>query len=280
MARRLNAMKAGAAPAAPRPVDRETERRLRALGYVASSTPQTGRVFTAADDPKTLIGLHTTLEDALAALKAGTPRTAERLLSQLIDARADFTVAYDRLAQIYHDTGRLPQAIATLERAARAGAADAGSLAALGGYLQEAGQLDRSIDVLESARSLNPSEMEVYEKLGVSYTRRGRFEEAHRMFAHLLNAAPDSATTLNNLGSLYLTERRWPDAIATLTKALAIDPGLANAHNGLGVAYAQQGDFAAAIGEWERALTLRPSLTDARDNIARARQLMRQPSRQ
>ena len=67
-----------------------------------------------------------------------------------------------------------------------------------------------------------------------------------------------------------------PDAIATLTKALAVDPGLANAHNGLGVAYAQQGDFARAIAEWEKAVSLRPDLTDARDNIARARQLMRQ----
>jgi arylsulfatase A-like enzyme/Flp pilus assembly protein TadD len=276
LGRRLNALKAGAAPATPQPVDRETERRLRALGYVASSTPQTARSFTAADDPKALIGLHTTLEDALAALGAGDARTAERLLLQAIAARADFTVAYDRLAQIYRDTGRLPLAIATLDRAARAGIADPASLAALGGYLQEAGQLDRAIEVLELARQLNPAEMEVYEKLGVSYTRRGRLEDAHRMFAHLLGLAPDSPVTLNNLGSLYLTERRWAEAIATLQRALALDPGLANAHNGLGVAYAQQGDLARAVAEWERALALRPSLTDARDNIARARQLMRQ----
>jgi arylsulfatase A-like enzyme/Flp pilus assembly protein TadD len=279
IARRLNALKAGARPAVPQAVDRDAERRLRALGYVTSAAPSADRPYTAADDPKTLIGLHTTLEAALAGLRAGDTRTAERQLSQLIAARADFTVAYDRLAQLYRDTGRLRQAIDTLDRSARAGAADAGSLAALGGYLQEAGQLDRSIEVLEAARQLNPSEMEVYEKLGVSYTRRGRFEDAHRMFAHLLSLAPDSPATLNNLGSLYLTERRWPDAIATLTRALAVDPGLANAHNGLGVAYAQQGDFVRAIAAWEKAVALRPDLTDARDNIARARELMRQNRR-
>lgn len=275
LARRLNALKADAKPAAPQPVDVETERRLRALGYVSSPTAQPTRPYTAADDPKALIGLHTILEDALAALKAGDARRAERLLTHLIAARPDFTVAYDRLAQVYRDTGRLPLAIATLDRAARAGQADAASLAALGGYLQEVGQLDRAIEVLESARQLNPAEMEVYEKLGVTYTRRGRIADAHRMFAHLLGLSPDSPVTLNNLGSLYLTERRWTEAITTLQKALALDPGLANAHNGLGVAYAQQGDFERAIAEWQQALTLRPDLADARDNIARARELQR-----
>ncbi len=276
LARRLNQLKAGTKPAAPQAVDRETERRLRALGYVSSAAPQATRPYTAADDPKSLIGLHTTLESALAAQKAGDARTAEQQLVRLINERPDFTVAYDRLAQIYRDTGRLPQAIATLDRAARAGVADAGSLAALGGFLQDAGKVDRAIEVLEAARTINPSEMEVYEKLGVAYTRRGRFADAHRMFAHMLEVSPNSATTLNNLGSLYLSERRWSDAATTLSKALAIDPGLANAHNGLGVAHAQQGDFATAIAEWERALALRPDLADARDNIARARELQRQ----
>ncbi|MGE0815326.1 MAG: sulfatase-like hydrolase/transferase [Vicinamibacterales bacterium] len=274
IARRLNALKAGAAPAAPQPVDRETERRLRALGYVASSAPAADRAYTDADDPKRLIGLHTSLEDALAALKAGRAPEAERLLTRLIEARADFTVAYDRLAQLYRDTGRLRQAIATLDRAAKAGAADAGSLAALGGYLQETGDLARSIEVLEAARQLNPSEMEVYEKLGVTYTRTGRFADAHRMFDHLLSVAPNSATTLNNQGSLLLTERRWAEAAESLKKAIAIDPGMANAHNGLGVVYAQQGDFERAIAEWQQALTLRPDLRDARDNIAKAKGLL------
>ncbi|MEZ5292931.1 MAG: sulfatase-like hydrolase/transferase [Vicinamibacterales bacterium] len=274
IARRLNALKAGAAPAAPQAVDRETERRLRALGYVASSAPAADRAYTEADDPKALIGLHTSLEEALAALKAGRTPEAERLLTRLIEARADFTVAYDRLAQLYRDTGRLRQAIATLDRAAKAGAADAGSLAALGGYLQEAGDLTRSVEVLEAARQMNPSEMEVYEKLGVTYTRIGRFDEAHRMFDHLLTVAPDSATTLNNKGSLLLAERRWAEAGESLKRAIAIDPSMANAHNGLGVVYAQQGDFARAIAEWQRALTLRPDLRDARDNIAKARALL------
>ena len=200
------------------------------------STPagRTGPSATEADDPKTLIGLHNMLDDALAALKGNRTAEAERLLKQIVRGAPDFTVAHDRLAQLYRDTGRLPLAIGTLEAASRAGVADAASLAALGGYLQEAGNLTRSLEVLEAARTLNPSEMEVYEKLGITYTRLGRFDEAHRMFAHMLSVAPNSATTYNNLGSLYLSERNWTEAADALTRALAIDPGMANAHNGLG----------------------------------------------
>ena len=223
--------------------------------------------------PKTLIGLHTMLDDALAALRDGRTADAERLLKAIVARRADFTVAYDRLAQLYRDTGRLPRAIATLEAASRAGVADAASLAALGGYLQEAGNLARSAEVLEAARAMNPSEMEVYEKLGITYTRMGRFDDAHRMFAHMLSVAPNSATTYNNLGSLYLTERRWPEAVDALSRALSIDPSMANAHNGLGVAFAQQGELDKAIAEWRRALELRPDLSDARDNIQRAEKM-------
>jgi tetratricopeptide (TPR) repeat protein len=275
LTRRLAAMRAAGRPAAASPIGKETEQRLRSLGYVSTPAGQPARPATEADDPKTLIGLHNMLEEALVALKANRIADAERLLKRIVATRADFIVAYDRLAQLYRDTGRLPSAIDTLEAASKSGAIDAASLAALGGYLQEAGNLQRSVEVLEAARALNPSEMEVYEKLGITYTRMGRFDDAHRMFAHMLSVTPNSATTHNNLGSLLLSERKWGEAAETLSKAVALDPNMANAHNGLGVAYAQQGNFDRAIAEWREALKLRPDFQDARDNIRRAEEIKR-----
>ena len=267
----LDALRADAGAATPSPVDRDTVQRLRSLGYVVAPTPRPARSFTARDDPKTLVTLNNRLDEALDGLRTGAPEAAERILKELIAARPDFTVAYDRLAQLYRDTGRMQRAIATLEAASRDGVADATSLAALGGYLQEAGNFDRSVEVLQAALKLNPSEMDAYEKLGVTYTRMGRYADAHEMFGHMLSVAPNSATTYNNLGSLLLTERRYADAVESLTRAIAIDPGLANAYNGLGVAYARQGQMDRAVVEWRKALELRPDLTDARDNLERAR---------
>src|SRR6185295_4904598 len=156
----LDALRADAKAAAPSPVDRDTAQRLRSLGYVVAPATRPARSFTARDDPKTLVALNNRLDEALDAVKAGNPTVAERTLKELIAARPDFTVAYDRLALLYRDTARLDQAIATLESAAREGVADAASLAALGGYLQEAGNLKRSVEVLQAALAVNPAEME------------------------------------------------------------------------------------------------------------------------
>jgi tetratricopeptide (TPR) repeat protein len=269
--RQLDALRANATAATAAAVDPDTVQRLRSLGYVVAPAPRPARSFTARDDPKTLVALNNRLDEALDNLRRGAPESAEPILKELIAARPDFTVAHDRLAQLYRDTGRMQAAIATLETAARGGAADAASLAALGGYLQEAGAFDRSVEVLQAALKLNPAEMEAYEKLGVTYTRMGRYADAHRMFDHVLSVAPNSATTYNNLGSLFLTERRYADAVESLTRAIDIDPGMANAYNGRGVAYARQGQMDRAIVEWRKALELRPDLTDARDNLERVR---------
>jgi arylsulfatase A-like enzyme/Tfp pilus assembly protein PilF len=269
--RQLDALTSHAATPAAGPVDSETQQRLRSLGYVVSPVARPARAYTARDDPKNLIGLQNRLDDALDALKAGSPDIAERTLKQLIVERPDFTIAYDRLAFIYRETSRLEYAISTLESASRTSAVDAASLATLGGYLQEANRFARSVAVLEAALKLNPSQIDAYEKLGVTYTRMGRFGDAERMFRQVLSFAPNSATTYNNLGSLFLSQQRDADAIDALSKAVAVDPALANAHNGLGVAYARQGDTKRAVDEWQRALALRPDLVDARDNLERIR---------
>jgi len=269
--RQLDSLRAGAKPVAATQVDRDTVQRLQSLGYVVAPAARPARSFTARDDPKTLVALSNRLDEALDALKGGTPAVAERILKELIAARPDFTIAYDRLALLYRETSRLQTAIETLESASRNGYSDAASLATLGGYLQEAGNFERSVEVLQAALKLNPAEPEAYEKLGITYTRMGRYADAHRMFDHMLSIAPNSATTYNNLGSLYLTEHRYADAVQSLTRAVAIDPALAGAHNGLGVAYARLGQMDRAIAEWGKALELRPDLADARYNLEQAK---------
>jgi arylsulfatase A-like enzyme/Tfp pilus assembly protein PilF len=267
--RALDALTAGHRGATAAPVDSETSERLRSLGYLVAPVARPSRTYTAADDPKTLVGLQNRLDAALDRLKSGDVDEAERLLEGILSERPDFMTAYERLAFLYHETNRREQAIATLERASREGVADAELLSTLGGYLQEANRLDRSAAVLEAALKMNPSEIDAYEKLGITYTRMKRFREAERRFRYVLSIDPNSPLTYNNLGSMFLTEDRTSDAIEALTRAVALDPGLAAAHNGLGVAYARQGDKNRAVAEWREALRLRPELTDAADNLQR-----------
>jgi arylsulfatase A-like enzyme/Flp pilus assembly protein TadD len=265
----LDSLTAGAAAPKAAAVDRETEQRLRSLGYVVAPSARPQRTYTARDDPKTLLPLQKRLDEALDALKSDDPARAEAILRGLIGERPDFTVAHERLAFVYRETGRIDAAIAALEEASRTRAPDAEVLATLGGYLQEANQLQRSASVLEAAVKLNPSEVDAHEKLGVTYTRLKRFADAEREFRAVLAVDPGSPITYNNLGSMYLAQNRTGEAIDALSRAVALDPALANAHNGLGVAYARSGDLSRAAAEWRKALELRPDFADARENLAR-----------
>jgi len=267
--KQLDALTRGGEAPTPSAVDRETEQRLRSLGYVVAPAAKPARAFTARDDPKTLVGLQARLDAALDALENGRIAAAESGLRGLLAERPDFTIARERLAFLYRATGRLPDAIAALDEAVRTGAPDAEVLATLGGYLQEANDLDRSATILEAALRINPDEIDAYEKLGITYTRQRRFEQAERQFRHMLSVDPNSPTTYNNLGSLFLSANRNRDAIDAFSRALRLDPDLANAHNGLGVAYARDGDRTRAVAEWKKALALRPDLTDARENLSR-----------
>ena len=149
------ALRARGKPAAPAAVDR----RDRAAPALARLPRDARRRRPDAPSPPPTIpkrssACTTQLDDALAAVKGGrAARWPSGCCKQLIaTARPDFVVAHDRLAQLYRDTGRLRLAVATLEASSTAGHADAASLAALGGYLQEAGNLERSVQVLEAAR--------------------------------------------------------------------------------------------------------------------------------
>lgn len=274
---RLDAVTRGAANPVTASVDPETAQRLRSLGYIVAPATEKKTAFTARDDPKRLIEMNQALDRAADAFTNGATDDATRMLEQVIHDRPDFTLAYDRLGFVYYKTGRLPDAIATLERAINAGAVDAALLAALGEYLQEAGQLDRSMSMLQASLKLNPNQMDAYEKLGVTYTRMGRAAEAEATFRRLIELDPGSATTFNNMGSLFLSRGRYPEAIEFLSRALTLNPEMAAAHNGLGVAYARTGDMARAIEEWKTAVQLNPRQFDTLYNVGTALLRLKRP---
>src|SRR4051794_38924054 len=264
---RLNAGTTAAPP--PGPLDSEAEARLRSLGYVVSAAPRPPRSFPPADDPKRLVHLDAMLDAAAAALAKGDATTAESTLRSAIEQRPDLTIAYDRLAFVLRATGRIGEAVAVLDGAARSGRADRALLRSLGAALRYAGQVGRALAVLEPLAGENAADAQTLDALGQTYARAGRFRDAEAAFRKVLASSPNASTTWNNLGSLYLATNRTDEALNALTKAVAINPDLAGAHNGLGVVYARKGQLDRAGEEWRKALALRPDLADARANLGK-----------
>jgi arylsulfatase A-like enzyme/Flp pilus assembly protein TadD len=270
---RLDRITSATANASARPsIDADAEARLRALGYIVSSSPgapKPSRTYTAADDPKQLAPLNAALDEAAAMWSRGDAANAMATLQDVIKSRPDLTIAYDRLAFILRATGRSADAVAVLDGAARNGHADRTLFRSLGSALREAGDLRRSAAVLEEIVRGDATDLQAADALGQTYTRLDRGADAEKLFKRVLERSPNTATTWNNLGALYLIEQRTQPAIDALSRAVAINPTLATAHNGLGVAYARAGQLDRAVAEWRKALELRPGYPDARANLER-----------
>jgi arylsulfatase A-like enzyme/Flp pilus assembly protein TadD len=267
----LDRIAKGAAPIAPAPIDPDAEARLRALGYVVASVPKPARRYGAADDPKRLVAINASLDEAASMWARGDATGAIETLRRIIGERPDLTIAYDRLAVILRASGHVTDAVALLDDAARAGHADRALLRSLGSMLRDAGDLRRSASVLGELARADTGDLEAADALGQTYTRMGRMNEAEAEFRRVLAASPNDAEAWNNLGAMFLAANRGPDAKAALLRAVEIDPALAGAHNGLGVVYARSGDIPRAVAEWKRALELRPDLADAQSNLDRVR---------
>ena len=266
---------AGAKPALPSataPIDADAEARLRSLGYVVGGTSRPAKRYTADDDPKRLVHLHVALDRAVAEWSVGRSAEAVDTLRTVIRERPDLTVAYDRLAFILRASGRLPEAIALVDDAARKGYADSALLRTLASMHRDAGNLARSAAILEplvkkpADSGVDPQTLDA---LAQTYARMGRGADAEALFRRVLNASPSAASTWTNLGALYLTQNRDAEAIDALSRAVAINPTLAGAHNALGVAYIRRGDRQRAVAEWQEALRIRPDFADARANLGR-----------
>ena len=267
--RQLDAIVKRAASLTTTPLDPDAEARLRALGYVAAAVTSDQKQYSAADDPKRLVHLNAALDDAADAWARGAREQATATLQAAIKERPDLTIAYERLAFMLRASGRVGEALAIVEGAARQGFADARLLRQLGSLLRESGNVQRSLSVLEELARAEPSDLQTADALGQTYTRANRWRDAEAQFKRVIAASPNAATTWNNLGALYLTTHRVNDAVDAFSRAIAIDPALAGAHNGLGVAYAQQGRMDRAVEEWRKAVELRPGYADALSNLER-----------
>ena len=89
---------------------------LRSLGYVSGSAPER-KVFTEADDPKSLVEVDRDLHTASELYQAGKVQEAIAMLNGVIARRPDTADAYISLAHAYWEAGHLQPAIATLEKA-------------------------------------------------------------------------------------------------------------------------------------------------------------------
>ena len=250
----------------PRIADPDTVAKLRSLGYISGSAGAK-KEYTAADDPKNLVGLDAKMHESIAAFEHHQLDRALALARELVDARPDMAIGRETYAFMLEANDRVPEAIEQLERVVKADVAgtNAEDRVKLALLYSETGQSKKAISVLHPVS--NSNDPDVLNAFGVALADDGDVAGAEASFKRVLGPDPNNAPALQNLGIVALRKDDVHGAQQYLTLALELNPRLPLALNTLGVVYARVGDFAHAVEYWNRAVAVDPRQYDALFNI-------------
>jgi len=247
-------------------VSPEEEARLRSLGYSSGSGPAKA-AYTAADDPKNLVGIDRKLHQVVDAYSRGRYEEAATLARELTAERPDFAEAYENLALSLRQLERHGEAIEALRSALRHGVDREAVRRQLGQALAETGQAQEAVAVLEPLAAGAGTDATTLNALGIALSDAGRHGDAVAVLQRAAGQFPNDPKSFENLGIVALRMDQPEQARAQLERALALNANLPIAWNTLGVAlYRLQGP-AAALDAWERSVAIDPKQYDALFNI-------------
>ena len=247
-------------------VSPEEEARLRSLGYFTGSGPAKS-AFTAADDPKNLVGVDRKLHQTIDAYSRGRYEEAAALAREVIAERPDLGAAYEHLALALRQAERHGEAVAALREAVERRVGGESLRRQLGLALSEAGRAAEAVAVLEPLAAEPGADLSTLNALGVALSEAGRHGEAVNVLQKAASQSPNDPKAFENLGIVALRMDQPEQARAQLERALGLNPSLPIAWNTLGVALYRLSGPDAALQAWERSVALDPAQYDALFNI-------------
>jgi arylsulfatase A-like enzyme/tetratricopeptide (TPR) repeat protein len=254
----------------------EERKKLETLGYISGTPSAKPRVFTKADDLKTMLPLQNRMLTAVANYRATGAGDAITQLKSIVEESPGFVLVYRHIATIYKDTGQLGKAIEILEYGLKNNPGNTDLMSRLGIMLAEALQPDKAIELLNLCIKKNPLDPENFNFLGVAYFRKGNAAKAMENYRKALELDNNYASVFNNIGSVYLAlylgskkkdERAYQLAMDNFNRALEIDPRLFAAYNGRGAAYKFKNQVEKAIADWKKTIEINPNYINAYFNI-------------
>lgn len=153
---------------------------------------------------------------------------------------------------------------------------DAQTLANLGAGLLQIGEPERARVVLERAIKIEPTRGEAQHNLGLALRDLGRVEEAIAVWSKAIAAGSVGSATKNQLGDLLIKAGRTDEARQVFEGAVQHDGLNAYAMNNLGMLSVQAGNLPQAERWFARAVEAAPAMRTARDNLERARLLLKE----
>jgi protein O-GlcNAc transferase len=175
-----------------------------------------------------------------------------------------------RAAEMHANSGRLAEALVSLERALKSLPRDSNILFHAGNLAVRLDQPERGVRYFRKAIKHNGEKAEYHAALGHALIALGRIEEATSSLNHALALNPNHADAVCNLGCIMMREGKLNTAITHLRRAVELNPTLAIAHLNLGASLFQQGRISDSISSYRAAITHAPELPEPYGNLLKA----------
>jgi tetratricopeptide (TPR) repeat protein len=193
------------------------------------------------------------LQWAAAAISRGQPADAERLARNVLAAMPQHPRALYLLGCALLRQDRAAQAIAPLEKAARA-LQDPVVETELGMALRTIGRIDDALARLRRATKRRPVHARALHQLAFLLLALGHVEEAIAVLEHGIQLAPAAVELPLLLGVIQHDRREHAKAKAAFSKALATAPDHPDAHYGMASVMLDDAEHSQAAEHFRRSL--------------------------
>lgn len=259
-------------PGAPIPLDSETERLLRSLGYlgagdvpVGAAAPPGATAPAAAPlpDPKDRIAEFVELSEVLPLLAAGREEEAIARLETAARRDPGGVFIQRQLGNAYRRQGRFPEAEARLRAAVRLAPQHPDARVDLASLLVERApakdRMEEAEALLREALSQNPALASAHHFLGALHQKRGDAERAIEEYRAALGLDERRGLTIGNLATLLEARGDLAGALTLYQKGIEVDPSSARMHTSAAWILNRQGRRAEAAALLGRAADLEPA---------------------
>ena len=203
-----------------------------------------------------------TLEAAIAAIGAGNPDEAARVLRSNA-AALKMPVGQNILGDAHLKLGKPREALRAFDAALKLAPQMPEAHCNRAVALQDIGRLEEALAAADRALRYRPQYVTAHFNRGNILKALARPEEAADAYTKALQLKPDFAEALLNRGLARLAAGQWLDALADLNKALTLRPGYVAAQVGRAGAFRGMHDLPAAFAAIDAALEIDPGNLDA-----------------
>jgi Flp pilus assembly protein TadD len=198
------------------------------------------------------------LKAAIVALNGDRPVDAQRLAAKVLKADPGNPLALHVIGSALVVQGRVQEAIAPLETAARS-LQDPKIETLLAIALRKAGRTDEAISWFRRATTRQPPQAQAFYELGSLFCSLERFDEAAEVLRRGSQIAPMVGAFPMQLGYALLRSKNYAEAKREFARALQMSPNIPDGLLGMAKVHLSAGEIAPAADYFRRYLAVRPN---------------------